>query len=465
MIPRYSRSQMVELWEPAHRFAIWFDIEIYVCEAMARRALVPHEAVAALQTISRRYNQQRIARIDELERELKHEVVAFLAELAEHAGPPARWLHLGMTSSDLMDTALSVQLKQASDLLLAGLEHLRYVLAQHAHEHRSSLCIGRSHGMHAEPTSFGLKLAGHHAELSRAQHRLEIARSDITYGAISGAVGTFAELDPEIEAEVMQRLGLTPEPISSQIIPRDRHAFYFSVLAIVAASLERLALEIRHLQRSEIGEVAEPFTIKQAGSSAMPHKRNPILSENITGLSRLIRAMASATLENVALWHERDISHSSVERVIAPDITTMLDFAIHRMASVVENLDIHPDVMQQHLESSRGLYASGAILLALTRAGLERSEAYRLVQRASIHVLNHQQLSFSQALKQDPHILTHLDTEMIDHIISESRQSPHLDALFARAFSESHAHKGMIDRDVIDVKSLPSQDVKGYDDR
>ena len=376
MIPRYSRPEMVGIWEPQTKFQIWFEIEAHACDAQAKLGVIPESAAKAVWQRGR----FEIERIDEIERVTKHDVLAFLTNLAEHVGPEARFVHQGMTSSDVLDTCFSVQLTRASDLLLAGVDRLLAALKARAWEHARTLTVGRSHGIHAEPTTFGLKLAGHYAEFARNHARLVAARAEIATCAISGPVGTFAAIDPRVEAYVAEKLGLTPEPISTQVIPRDRHAMFVSVLGVIASGVERLATEIRHLQRSEVLEAEEYFSPGQKGSSAMPHKRNPVLTENLTGLARLVRSAVVPALENVALWHERDISHSSVERMIGPDATVTLDFALHRMASVIEKLLVYPDHMQANLDKLGGLVYSQYVLLALTQAGMSREDAYAKVQ-------------------------------------------------------------------------------------
>ncbi len=376
MIPRYSRPEMVGIWEPQTKLEIWFEIEAHACDAQAQLGVIPKEAANAVWE----RGQFEIDRIDEIERVTKHDVLAFLTNLAEYVGPEARFVHQGMTSSDVLDTCLAVQLTRASDLLLEGVDRLLAALKARAWEHARTLTVGRSHGIHAEPTTFGLKLAGHYAEFARNRARLIAARAEIATCAISGPVGTFAAIDPQVEAYVAEKLGLTPEPISTQVIPRDRHAMFFSVLAVIASGVERLATEIRHLQRSEVLEAEEYFSPGQKGSSAMPHKRNPVLTENLTGLARLVRSAVVPALENVALWHERDISHSSVERMIGPDATVTLDFALNRMAGVIEKLLIYPDHMQANLDKLGGLVYSQYVLLALTQEGMSREGAYSKVQ-------------------------------------------------------------------------------------
>ncbi|MCB9931201.1 MAG: adenylosuccinate lyase [Alphaproteobacteria bacterium] len=377
MIPRYSRPEMVGIWEPQTKFEIWFEIEAHACDAQATLGVIPADAAKAVWDRGR----FEIERIDAIERVTKHDVLAFLTNLAEHVGPEARFVHQGMTSSDVLDTCLAVQLARASDLLLAGVDKVLAALKARAWEHAETLTVGRSHGIHAEPTTFGLKLAGHYAEFARNRARLEAARAEIATCAISGPVGTFAAIDPRVEAYVAEKMGLTPEPISTQVIPRDRHAMFFSVLGVIASGVERLATEIRHLQRSEVLEAEEYFAPGQKGSSAMPHKRNPVLTENLTGLARVVRSAVVPALENVALWHERDISHSSVERMIGPDATVTLDFALHRLASVVEKLVVYPDHMLANLNKLGGLVYSQYVLLALTQAGMSREDAYAKVQQ------------------------------------------------------------------------------------
>jgi adenylosuccinate lyase len=376
MIPRYSRPEMVGIWENQTKFEIWFEIEAHACDARAELGVIPKEAAKAVWE----KGQFEIDRIDEIERVTKHDVLAFLTNLAEYVGPEARFVHQGMTSSDVLDTCLAVQLTRASDLLLEGVDRLLAALKTRAWEHARTLTVGRSHGIHAEPTTFGLKLAGHYAEFARNRARLVAARAEIATCAISGPVGTFAAIDPRVEAYVAEKLGLTPEPISTQVIPRDRHAMFFAVLGVIASGIERLSTEIRHLQRSEVLEAEEFFSPGQKGSSAMPHKRNPVLTENLTGLARIVRSAVVPALENVALWHERDISHSSVERMIGPDATVTLDFALNRMAGVIEKLLIYPDHMQANLDKLGGLVYSQYVLLSLTQAGMSREDAYSKVQ-------------------------------------------------------------------------------------
>jgi adenylosuccinate lyase len=431
VIPRYSRPQMAAIWAPENRFRIWFEIEALACEAQAALGVIPESAARAV----RGKGAFDIARIDEIERETHHDVIAFLTNLAEHVGAEARFVHQGMTSSDVLDTCLAVQLKQAADLLLADLDALLAVLKRRAFEHKLTPVIGRSHGIHAEPTTFGLKLAGHWAEFARDRERLAAARQDIATCAISGAVGTFANIDPRVEAYVAEKLGLKPEPISTQVIPRDRHAQFFMTLALVAAGIERLATEIRHLQRTELREVEEYFAPGQKGSSAMPHKRNPILAENLTGLARLVRATVGPALENVALWHERDISHSSVERVIAPDATIALDFALARLTGLIDRLVVYPERMRQNLEALGGLVDSQRVLLALTQAGMSREDAYRAVQRHAMAAW-HGEGRFADLLKRDPEIISRLDVRRIDALFDPAYHLKHVDTIFRRVFGE-----------------------------
>jgi adenylosuccinate lyase len=429
VIPRYSRPEMVRIWAPENRFRIWFEIEALASEAQAALGVIPEGAACAI----RQKGASEIERIDEIERDTRHDVIAFLTNLAEHIGPEARFLHQGMTSSDVLDTALAVQLKQAADLLLADFDALLAALKRRAFEHKMTPTIGRSHGIHAEPTTFGLKLAGHYAEFARNRERLKAARREIATVAISGAVGTFANIDPRVEAYVAQKLGLEPEPISTQVIPRDRHAMFFATLAVIAAGIERLATEIRHLQRTEVGEAEEYFSPGQKGSSAMPHKRNPVLAENLTGLARLVRAAAIPALEDVALWHERDISHSSVERVIAPDATVALDFALVRLTGLVDRLVVYPEQMRANLNASGGLVDSQRVLLALTQAGMSREDAYAAVQRQAMAAWLGEG-RFADLLKQDPEIARYLDPQAIDRLFDTGYHLKHVDTIFRRVF-------------------------------
>lgn len=432
MIPRYTRPAMARIWEPENRFRIWLAIEAHACDAQAELGVIPREAAAAVWE----RGAFEVSRIDDIEREVRHDVIAFLTNLAEHIGPEARFVHQGMTSSDVLDTAFAVQLTQSADLLLADLDALLNALKARALEHKRTLCVGRSHGIHAEPTSFGLKLAGHYAAFARNRERLKAARRDVATCAISGAVGTYATIDPRVEAHVAEKLGLTPEPVSTQVIPRDRHAMFFSVMAVIAASLENLATEVRHLQRTEVREAEEFFAAGQKGSSAMPHKRNPILSENLTGLARLVRAAVTPALENVTLWHERDISHSSVERVAAPDTTIALDFALARLTAVVDRLVIYPDRMLANLEAQGGLVYSQRVLLALTQAGMSREGAYAAVQRNAMLVWSEGGL-FHERLAADPEITAHLEPSALATLFDPAFYLRHVDTIFGRVFEIS----------------------------
>jgi len=429
MIPRYSRPAMARIWEPENRFRIWFEIEAHAMDAMAELGVVPKAAAEAVWA----RGQWEIARIDEIERETKHDVIAFLTNLAEYVGPEARFVHQGMTSSDVLDTCLAVQLKQAADLLLEDLDALLAALKRRALEHKFTPTIGRSHGIHAEPTTFGVKLAGHYAAFLRNRRRLELARDEIATCAISGAVGTFANIDPRVEEHVAAKLGLSVEPVSTQVIPRDRHALFFSVLGVIAASVENLATEIRHLQRSEVREAEEYFSPGQKGSSAMPHKRNPVLTENLTGLSRMVRAYVTPALENVTLWHERDISHSSVERMIGPDATVTLDFALARLTGVIDRLVVYPEAMQKNLDMLGGLHNSQRVLLALTQAGMSREDAYRAVQRNAMPVWLEGK-DFRSLLKADAEVMQHLAPERIDQAFNLEYHTKHVETIFARVF-------------------------------
>jgi len=429
MIPRYSRSEMAHIWEPDTRFRIWLRIEIYAAEAMAELGLIPKEAAEA----AKKRGGFDIDRIDAIEREVKHDVIAFLTSVAEHIGPEARFLHAGLTSSDVLDTCFNVQLVEAADLILADLDALLAALKARAYEHKDTITVGRSHGIHAEPTTFGLKLAVAYAEFTRARKRMVTAREEVATCAISSAVGTFAHVDPRVEAYVAKKLGLEPEPISTQVVPRDRHAAYFATLAVVASSVERLATEVRHLQRTEVLEVEEFFSAGQKGSSAMPHKRNPVLSENLTGLARVVRGYAMPALEDVALWHERDISHSSVERIIGPDATIALDFALHRLAGIVKNLVVYPDRMRANLDRLGGLIHSQRVLLALTAAGVSREDAYRLVQRNAMKVWQEGK-DFQDELLADPEVTKALSPTVIRDQFDLGYHTKHVDAIFARVF-------------------------------
>jgi adenylosuccinate lyase len=431
MIPRYSRPEMAAIWEPENRYRIWFEIEAHAADGQAALGVIPKAAAEAVWKLGK-FDP---ARIDEIERETKHDVIAFLTNLAEHIGPEARFLHQGMTSSDVLDTCLAVQLKQASDILLADLDRLLAALKRRTIEYKDTVTIGRSHGIHAEPTTFGLKLAGHYAAFDRARARLLAARTDIATCAISGAVGTFANIDPAVERHVAEKMGLTVEPISTQIIPRDRHAFFFSVLGIIAGSIENLATEIRHLQRSEVREAEEFFSPGQKGSSAMPHKRNPVLSENLTGLARVIRAAVAPALENITLWHERDISHSAVERVMAPDATMALDFALARLTGVVDKLLVYPEAMQRNLDLYGGLVHSQRVLLALTQAGMAREEAYRAVQRNAMRVWQ-ERADFLTLLKADPEVAGKLAAAELEACFDLAYHTRQVDTIFKRVFGE-----------------------------
>jgi len=427
MIPRYARPEMTAIWEAESRFSIWLDIETHAMDAMVELGIVPADAAKAV----RERGGFDVDRIDEIEREVKHDVIAFLTSLSEHVGPEARFVHQGMTSSDVLDTCFNVQLTRAADILLADMDALLAALKKRAMEHKMTATIGRSHGIHAEPTTFGLKLAQAYAEFDRCRDRLIAARKEIATCAISGAVGTFANIDPSVEAHVAEAMGLEVEPVSTQVIPRDRHAMFFSVLGVIASSMERLAVEVRHLQRTEVLEAEEYFSEGQKGSSAMPHKRNPVLTENLTGLARLVRGMALPAMENVALWHERDISHSSVERMIGPDATITLDFALVRLTNVVENLMIYPERMQANLDKLGGLVHSQRVLLALTQAGVSREDAYRLVQRNAMPVWRGEG-QFLDLLKADEEVVLS-DTEL-EELFDLGYHFKHVDTIFNRVF-------------------------------
>ncbi|MEW6436143.1 MAG: adenylosuccinate lyase [Pseudomonadota bacterium] len=435
MIPRYSRPEMASLWEPQTRFRIWFEIEAYACDAMAEIGVVPKAAAETIWAKGKDLHFD-VARIDAIEKVTKHDVIAFLTYLAEQIGPEARFLHLGMTSSDLLDTCLAVQLSRAADLLIKDVDGLLDALKRRALEHKMTPSIGRSHGIHAEPVTFGLKLAEAYAEFARARARLVAARAEIATCAISGAVGTFANIDPRVEDYVARKLGLTPEPASTQVIPRDRHAMFFATLGVVASSIERLATEIRHLQRTEVLEAEEYFSEGQKGSSAMPHKRNPVLSENLTGLARLVRGMALPAMEDVALWHERDISHSSVERVIGPDATIALDFALTRLADVIDKLVVYPQNMKKNLEALGGLIHSQRVLLALTQKGLARERAYTLVQRNAMPVWRGEG-NFLDLLKKDNDVKAVLSDAELESLFDLGYHLKHVDYIFNRVFGES----------------------------
>ena len=433
MIPRYAREEMTALWSPSTKFQIWFEIEAHACDAQAQLGVIPEQAAKAVWE----RGQFDIDRIDEIERETKHDVIAFLTNLAEYVGPEARFVHQGMTSSDVLDTTLSVQMARASDILMAGLERVCTALKTRAHEFKMTPTIGRSHGIHAEPTTFGLKLAGHYAEMDRCRKRLKDARAEIATCAISGAVGTFAHIDPFVEEHVAKQMGLEIEPVSTQVIPRDRHAMFFATLGVIASAVERLATEVRHLQRTEVREAEEFFSSGQKGSSAMPHKRNPVLTENLTGLARIVRAAVTPALENVVLWHERDISHSSVERMFGPDATITLDFALHRMANVIENLLVYPEKMQANLDALGGLVHSQQVLLALTQKGASREDSYKMVQRNAMEVWAGNG-NYLDLLKADKDVASHLSADELEALFDLGQHFKHVDTIFSRVF-QSHA--------------------------
>ncbi len=432
MISRYSRPEMVAIWEPENKFRIWYEIEAHACDAQAELGVIPKEAAQAVWD----KGAFEVDRIDEIERETKHDVIAFLTNLAEHVGDEARFVHQGMTSSDVLDTCLAVQLTQATEILLSDIDRLLVALEKRALEFKMTPTIGRSHGIHAEPTTFGIKLATFFAEFSRNKDRLFQAGKDIGTCAISGAVGTFANIDPFVEEYVAKALGLEPEPVSTQVIPRDRHAMYFSVLGIIASSIERLATEIRHMQRTEVREVEEFFSKGQKGSSAMPHKRNPILTENLTGLARMVRSAVVPAQENVALWHERDISHSSVERMIGPDATITLDFALNRLAGVIENLLVYPESMQKNLDKLGGLIFSQRVLLGLTQAGISREDAYLFVQRNAMKVWE-EGADFLTALKSDKDVISKISPKELDTLFDVKYHTKNVDTIFNRVFGKS----------------------------
>ncbi len=432
MISRYTRKEMADIWSPEARFGIWLEIETLAAESMEQLGIIPEGVTAAV----RERGKFEVARIDEIEREVKHDVIAFLTNVAEHVGEEARFLHKGMTSSDVLDTCLNVQLVKAADLLLTGIDRVLAALEKRAFEHKLTPTIGRSHGIHAEPTTFGIKLATFHAEFQRAKKRLLDAREEVATCAISGAVGTFANIDPRIEQHVADKLGLSVEPVSTQVIPRDRHAMYFAVLGVIASSIERLAVEVRHLQRTEVLEAEEFFSAGQKGSSAMPHKRNPILTENLTGLARLVRSAVTPALENVALWHERDISHSSVERGIGPDATVHLDFALHRLAGVVENLLIYPDNMLATIDSMGGLHNSQRILLALVEKGVSREDSYRLVQRNAMRTWK-KEGDLIDLLKADEEVSSRLTDAELENLFDLDYHFAQVDTIFTRVFGKA----------------------------
>ena len=431
MIPRYSRPEMTEIWTDESRFQIWFEIEAHACDAQAELGVIPKEDA---KTIWEK-GQFDVARIHEIEAETKHDVIAFLTNLAEYVGTPARFIHQGMTSSDVLDTTLAVQLSRASDLIIAGISRVMDALKSRAIEHRYTPTMGRSHGIHAEPVTFGLKLAGHYAAFERALSRMEQAKTDIATCKISGAVGTFAHIDPFVERHVAEKMHLTPEPHSTQVIPRDRHAMFFATMGVVAASIENLATEIRHLQRTEVREAEEYFSPGQKGSSAMPHKRNPVLTENLTGLARIVRGAVTPALENVTLWHERDISHSSVERVHAPDATVALDFALHRMASVIEKLLVYPDAMQKNLDQLGGLVHSQQVLLALTQHGVSREDSYLLVQRNAMRVW-HEGGHLRDYLLSDDTVMENISTDELNALFDINHHFKNIDYIFERIFGQ-----------------------------
>lgn len=435
MIPRYTRPEMASIWEPQTRFKIWFEIEAHAADALAELGTIPKEAAKTVWAKAKDVTFD-VARIDEIERETKHDVIAFLTHLAEIVGHEARFVHQGMTSSDVLDTCLNVQLTRAADLLLADLDKVLAALKKRALEHKMTPTIGRSHGIHAEPVTFGLKLAYAYAEFSRAKERLIVARKEVATCAISGAVGTFAQIDPRVEQHVAKAMGLVPEPISTQVIPRDRHAMYFSTLGVIACSVERFAVEIRHMQRTEVLEAEEFFSEGQKGSSAMPHKRNPVLSENLTGLSRMVRAYVTPALENVVLWHERDISHSSAERMMGPDATVTLDFALVRLAGLIDKLLVYPANMQKNLDRLGGLVHSQRVLLALTQKGASREDAYKLVQRNAMPVWRGEG-DFLQLLKKDADVKKYLTDAEIEEQFDLGYHFKHVDTIFKRVFGES----------------------------
>jgi adenylosuccinate lyase len=433
MIPRYTRPEMAAIWDPQTRFRIWFEIEAHAADALAELGVIPKDAAKTIWAKGRDAVFD-VARIDEIEREVKHDVIAFLTHLAEIVGPEARFVHQGMTSSDVLDTCLNVQLVRAADILIADTDKVLAALKRRALEHKLTPTIGRSHGIHAEPTTFGLKLASAYAEFARNRARLIAARTEVATCAISGAVGTFAQVDPRVEQHVAKAMGLAVEPVSTQVIPRDRHAMYFATLGVVASSMEKLATEIRHLQRTEVLEAEEFFSEGQKGSSAMPHKRNPVLSENITGLARLVRGYVTPALENVALWHERDISHSSVERMIGPDATVTLDFALNRLAGLVDKLVVYPENMKRNLDRLGGLVHSQRVLIALTQKGASREDAYRLVQRNAMKVWRGEASDFLALLKADPDVRKYLSDAEIAANFDLGHHLKHVDTIYQRVF-------------------------------
>ncbi len=434
MIPRYSRPEMVAIWSPETKFRIWFEIEAHACEALAELGVIPKEAAKNIREKGDAavFN---VEKIDEIEREVKHDVIAFLTHLAEFIGPDSRFVHQGMTSSDVLDTCFNVQLVRAADILLKDMDELLAAIKRRAFEHKDTVTIGRSHGIHAEPVTFGLKMAEAYAEFERCRERLVNARKEVATCAISGAVGTFANIDPRVEEHVAKALGLEPEPVSTQVIPRDRHAMFFATLGVVASSVERVATEIRHLQRTEVLEAEEYFSEGQKGSSAMPHKRNPVLTENLTGLARVVRGMVTPALENVALWHERDISHSSVERMIGPDATVTMDFALSRLTGVIDKLLVYPENMQKNMDKLGGLVHSQRVLLALTQKGASREDAYRLVQRNAMPVWRGEG-NFLELLKADPDVKKYLTDAEIEERFDLGYHTKHVDTIFARVFGK-----------------------------
>jgi len=436
MIPRYSRPEMTAIWSPETKYRIWFEIEAHAASAMAELGVIPKDAAKIIWAKGKDAKFD-VARIDAIEAEVKHDVIAFLTHVAEIVGPEARYMHSGMTSSDVLDTCLNVQLVRAADLLLKDLDALLAALKRRAFEHKLTPTVGRSHGIHAEPTTFGLKMAQAYAEFARGRERLVAARKEVATCAISGAVGTFAQVDPRVEAYVAKAMGLAIEPVSTQVIPRDRHAMFFATLGVIASSMERLAVEVRHLQRTEVLEAEEFFSEKQKGSSAMPHKRNPVLSENITGLARMVRAYALPAMENVALWHERDISHSSVERMIGPDATVTLDFALARLTGLIDKLLVYPVNMEKNLNKLGGLIHSQRILIALTKAGVAREDAYRLVQRNAMKVWGGESSDFLALLKADPDVKKALSDKELEANFNLDYHLAQVDTIFKRVFGES----------------------------
>ena len=429
MIPRYARPQMTAIWEPDNKFRIWFEIEAHAMDALANLGVVPREAAKAVW----QRGKWDIERIDEIEKETKHDVIAFLTNLAEHVGPEARFVHQGMTSSDVLDTCLSVQLTQAADILLKDIDDLLAALKRRALEHKMTVAVGRSHGIHAEPVTMGLKFASFYAEFDRNRTRLKAAREDIASCAISGAVGTFANIDPSVEEYVAEKMGLHAEPVSTQVIPRDRHAHFFAILGVIASSIERVATEVRHLQRTEVSEAEEYFSPGQKGSSAMPHKRNPVLTENLTGLARVVRGYVVPAMENVALWHERDISHSSVERYIGPDATITMDFALARLTSVIDKLVVYPEKIAANLAKTGGLMFSQRVLLALTQAGVSREDSYVIVQRNAMKVWN-EGGQLLDLLKKDKDVTSNIPEKDLTALFDMSYHTKHVDTIFKRVF-------------------------------